>query len=429
MVDDDDSARDSLGTLFTLWGYEVETATDGQVALEKAFALSPSLIVTDLVMPHLDGLGLLRGLRKDLPEIPVILLTGAVEALARVPPEGAYGYLTKPVDVARLRMLVTKALTAKPSTQQVRARGALVTNCHAAREWFSALVRGKVGLTERALVEAHVRQCADCLQELERLQQTGLRHRRGRLRGQLLPTPLKWSAGVAALILLTALAIYTFRRSPELQEARRQGSGPASYRAEAPERGPRQSPATARSAIQPETLPPPAPVLAAPRPPAGSAPAESTPPTPPQPAQSTGAREDNSPRAGASRLQQAASAASTPGPERQETTSTKRVAPAPSERQEPVSESPSAPLSPAMDVVVQLSVKDRSVAERDLDRLLARVGGTTLGRQRGFTFMLVVPQSSYGEFTRGLAQIGSWQMEAGRPSLPDPVHVVVRLIR
>jgi hypothetical protein len=45
------------------------------------------------------------------------------------------------------------------------------------------------------------------------------------------------------------------------------------------------------------------------------------------------------------------------------------------------------------------------------------------------TIVAVIPQSSYAEFTRGLAQIGSWNLEASRSTLPDPVHVAVRLAK
>ncbi len=82
-----------------------------------------------------------------------------------------------------------------------------------------------------------------------------------------------------------------------------------------------------------------------------------------------------------------------------------------------------------MDVIVRLSVEDPRVAARDLTLLLARVEGTKLGRQDGFTFRVVIPHSRYAVFTQGLAQIGAWQMEAGPSSLPDPVHVAIRLTR
>ena len=79
-------------------------------------------------------------------------------------------------------------------------------------------------------------------------------------------------------------------------------------------------------------------------------------------------------------------------------------------------------------MAVQLSVRDRSAAERDLSILFARVGASQVRRQAEFTFVAVVPQSSYGEFTRGMAQIGAWQMETDRSTVPDPVHVAIRLV-
>ena len=88
-----------------------------------------------------------------------------------------------------------------------------------------------------------------------------------------------------------------------------------------------------------------------------------------------------------------------------------------------------APTDPRADVVVQLSVQNRRVAERDLTTLLSLLGGSRAGENRNSTIMAVIPRSSYEDFTRGLAQLGASQMEAERPSLPDPVHVAIRLAR
>jgi outer membrane biosynthesis protein TonB len=85
---------------------------------------------------------------------------------------------------------------------------------------------------------------------------------------------------------------------------------------------------------------------------------------------------------------------------------------------------------PSLDVVGKLRVKSLSGAERDLAALLAKAGGTTVSRQRGEKIMVieaVIPNPSYGKFTQGLTRIGSWQVEAGRSQLPDPVRVTVRL--
>jgi hypothetical protein len=85
---------------------------------------------------------------------------------------------------------------------------------------------------------------------------------------------------------------------------------------------------------------------------------------------------------------------------------------------------------PSLDVVGKLRVKSRSGAERDLAALLAKAGGTTVSRQRGEKITVIeamVPNPSYGKFAEGLTRIGSWQIEAGRSRLPDPVRVTVRL--
>lgn len=112
VADDEESSRKGLKALLVNWGYEVQEAADGQEALEKATAFLPSVVISDLVMPKLDGLGLLKALQADLPFATVIILTGhaTVETAVATMKQGAYDYLTKPVDVPRLRLLVEKAL-------------------------------------------------------------------------------------------------------------------------------------------------------------------------------------------------------------------------------------------------------------------------------------------------------------------------------
>jgi hypothetical protein len=115
----------------------------------------------------------------------------------------------------------------------------------------------------------------------------------------------------------------------------------------------------------------------------------------------------------------------------------KVVAPAPPPREEKASHAVAAsmpPVSgdtrPSLDVIGKLRVKSRSGAERDLAALVAKTGGTTVSRQRGekvTVIKAVVPNPSYGKFAQGLTRIGSWQIEAGRSRLPDPVWVTVRL--
>jgi DNA-binding NtrC family response regulator len=112
IADDDESARTGLASLLSLWGYEVEEAADGKQALDRAVAFAPAVVIADLVMPGLDGLGLLKPLSAALPNVAVILLTGhaTVETAVSAMKEGAYDYLTKPVDPRRLKVLLEKAV-------------------------------------------------------------------------------------------------------------------------------------------------------------------------------------------------------------------------------------------------------------------------------------------------------------------------------
>ena len=81
IADDDESGRSGLAALLTMWGYEVQEAVDGKDALERAPAFRPSVVIADMIMPVVDGIGLLKPLATALPETAVILLTahGSIE--------------------------------------------------------------------------------------------------------------------------------------------------------------------------------------------------------------------------------------------------------------------------------------------------------------------------------------------------------------
>ena len=115
VADDDISSLEGLRVLLANWGYEVETASNGRVALQKVSAAEPRAVITDVVMPMMNGLDLLRVLRIERPRMPVIVLTGqgSLDTLMRARQQGAYAYLVKPVDVGRLKSVLASAL-AKP---------------------------------------------------------------------------------------------------------------------------------------------------------------------------------------------------------------------------------------------------------------------------------------------------------------------------
>jgi DNA-binding NtrC family response regulator len=121
IVEDDALARKGMADLLSLWGYEVATAGDGAEALERVSEDSPAVVVSDLVMPGMDGLGLLSALRVDHPDVAVIMLTGqgSIESAVQAMKEGAYDYLTKPLDPARLQVLLERAMDRADSAREV----------------------------------------------------------------------------------------------------------------------------------------------------------------------------------------------------------------------------------------------------------------------------------------------------------------------
>jgi DNA-binding NtrC family response regulator len=112
IVDDEPVIAESLSELLEGWGYETAVASDGLAGLAKVEEFLPSVVVSDVYMPNLDGFGLLREMRGLHPETAVILLTGqgTVEmALRAIQDEGAFHYLEKPIDFAKLRLVVERA--------------------------------------------------------------------------------------------------------------------------------------------------------------------------------------------------------------------------------------------------------------------------------------------------------------------------------
>jgi len=122
VVDDDATTRKGLQELLTAWGYQVSVAADGEEALERVAEQPPAVVISDLVMPKVDGLGLLTALRRDHPATELILLTGqgTIESAVQAMKDGAYDYLTKPVDPARLQVLLDKAVERTETIREVQ---------------------------------------------------------------------------------------------------------------------------------------------------------------------------------------------------------------------------------------------------------------------------------------------------------------------
>ncbi len=112
VVDDEPEHRDSLRRIFQRAGYEVLVAEDGSVALEVLQREAVQCVLTDLVMPRMDGQALLKAARAVQPEADVILMTayGTVEHAVAAMREGAYDFITKPVRRGEVLAAIERSL-------------------------------------------------------------------------------------------------------------------------------------------------------------------------------------------------------------------------------------------------------------------------------------------------------------------------------
>ena len=115
IAEDEPNALAGLAELISDWGYRTETARDGQEAWEKAQTWEPAIVVTDLKMPRMDGIGLLTKLGEGGVSIStnmaVVVLTamGSIQLAVEAMKLGAYDFLQKPVDPTRLKTILANA--------------------------------------------------------------------------------------------------------------------------------------------------------------------------------------------------------------------------------------------------------------------------------------------------------------------------------
>jgi DNA-binding NtrC family response regulator len=122
IVEDEPAARSGLEQLVRSWGFVADSASDGREALAKVTTFRPAIVITDLVMPGMDGLELLRALNEQGADVTTLLLTaqGTVETAVEAMKEGAYDYLTKPIEIQRLKILLDKIVERLETLREVK---------------------------------------------------------------------------------------------------------------------------------------------------------------------------------------------------------------------------------------------------------------------------------------------------------------------
>ncbi len=124
VVDDDEETVTLLREILSKEGYSVDTAADGKTALDRInSSRAPELVISDIHMPDLDGMGLLAELRVRHQDVPVILMTayGSLKTAVDGLRSGAFDYLSKPFIVDDIRLVVKRALEHKNLSRQNQA--------------------------------------------------------------------------------------------------------------------------------------------------------------------------------------------------------------------------------------------------------------------------------------------------------------------
>jgi DNA-binding NtrC family response regulator len=122
IVDDEDDQRRALASLVSSWGFSVQTAGDGQDALEKLVSFPAHVLVTDLNMPRMDGYALLKQLvgQGASPTAIVVTAFGGIEnALKTIHELGAFWFLEKPIRPNELRVLLERAAQQGKQSEEV----------------------------------------------------------------------------------------------------------------------------------------------------------------------------------------------------------------------------------------------------------------------------------------------------------------------
>ncbi len=118
VIEDEDQVRQSYDDMFSFFGYDVESVPNGREGMSRITKKDYDIVVTDLNMPEMNGIEVLKYIKKKKPYIEVIVITGyatlenAIEAMK----VGAYDYFAKPVDIEHVRIVISKCV------QQIQSR-------------------------------------------------------------------------------------------------------------------------------------------------------------------------------------------------------------------------------------------------------------------------------------------------------------------
>jgi two-component system response regulator PilR (NtrC family) len=122
VVDDEESIRSTLHDYFTGLGYSVVTARDGEDALKKFAPGDFDCVISDLSMPAIGGLELLKRINLADKDVFFLIITGfpGIDSAVEAMKEGVYDYITKPFHMEDIRLKVERALKAKKTEEALK---------------------------------------------------------------------------------------------------------------------------------------------------------------------------------------------------------------------------------------------------------------------------------------------------------------------
>lgn len=123
VIDDDESIRQTLTNFLKRLGYSVLSAEDGNIGYDIIRNQQPDLIISDIKMPNLTGLELLKKVKEIDPLTKIILITAHddVQTTIDAMQNGAYDYLEKPLDIERLKVTISRALESKKLSERIES--------------------------------------------------------------------------------------------------------------------------------------------------------------------------------------------------------------------------------------------------------------------------------------------------------------------
>jgi two-component system response regulator HydG len=154
VVDDEPSLLKALERTLKGAGYEVSTAPDAERALGVLPQVDPQVVVTDLILPNMDGIDLLRQIKETAPATEVLVITGhaSIERAVEAMRLGAFDFVEKPIDRSRLLRLVDKAL----ERQSLLAENVLLRGRLAEQESATRMVGMSPSIMEIRKVAAQI---------------------------------------------------------------------------------------------------------------------------------------------------------------------------------------------------------------------------------------------------------------------------------